>query len=75
MIEAGIPAPSTAGFELADTSGAVIAEGELAWEEYKVAFLLPEQEDAREVFETNGWTVLTENDTYSKELFKGGATI
>ena len=55
--ELGVPAPE-AGFELTGPTGRVIAEAELAWPEFKVAVLLPEQRSCAGQFEGAGWTVL-----------------
>lgn len=68
----GIPAPSVVGFELSDeSSGATIAEAEMAWEEKKVAWLLPEQEEYADVFKNNGWTVLLSSEEININVFGG----
>jgi len=53
-IRRGLPQP-TAGFELADAAGEIIAVAELAWEAGRVAVLLPEQESMAAPFTTQGW--------------------
>jgi DEAD/DEAH box helicase domain-containing protein len=63
--------PSSVGHELTDTSGAVIAECEMAWEKEKVAALLAEQIDNKEVFEGTGWFVFTLTDDIPSSI-KGG---
>ena len=68
----GIPAPSVVGFELSDeSSGATIAEAEMAWEDRKVAWLLPEQEDYADVFKNKGWTVLLSSEEININVFGG----
>jgi DEAD/DEAH box helicase domain-containing protein len=70
-IDLGIPAPSSVGFELINTSSAVIGEAELVWEIQKIALLTPEQMDNKEVFIAEGWTVLTLGDGVQKTIFEG----
>ena len=48
----GLPAPEV-GYELADRTGRILAEAELAWAERKVAVLLPDAAAAE--FESAGW--------------------
>ena len=68
----GIPAPSVVGFELSDeSSGATIAEAEMAWEDKKVAWLLPEQEEYADVFKNKGWTVLLSSEEININVFGG----
>ena len=68
----GIPAPSVVGFELSDeSSGATIAEAEMAWEDRKVAWLLPEQEDYADVFRRKGWIVLLSSEKINIDVFGG----
>ena len=68
----GIPAPSVVGFELSDeASGATIAESEMAWEDKKIAWLLPEQEDYMDVFKDKGWTVLLSSEEININVFGG----
>lgn len=73
LMALGVAAPSAAGYELVDTKGAIIAECELAWESKKIALLLPSQMDSKEKFEENGWTIFSTGDSFSKEMFQGGA--
>jgi DEAD/DEAH box helicase domain-containing protein len=71
MIAIGVPVPSSVGFELEDNMGAVIAEAEMAWEERKIAYLLPEQEEYRTVFENQGWAVITDCTELAITIFEG----
>lgn len=71
MRQAVIPAPSIVGFELENSLGAVIAEAEMAWEEQRIAFVLPEQEEYADVFRNAGWKVLLSNETADKAMFGG----
>lgn len=72
MHKNGIPAPSVVGFELSsDTSGATIAEAEMAWEDKKIAWLLPEQEDYADIFKGKGWTVLFSSEKITTKVFGG----
>ncbi len=66
-----VKAPSSVGYELTDSRGAVIAECEMAWEEEKVAALLPEQWEYKAVFEKAGWQVFTVNNNIPSSI-KGG---
>ncbi|MDR2752113.1 MAG: hypothetical protein LBC41_15770, partial [Clostridiales bacterium] len=68
-IEAGIPEPSSVGYELADNTGTVVAEAEMVWESMKIAFLTPDQEGEKETFESKGWTVLLADDTINRATF------
>ena len=60
--EKGIGAPEEAGYELANDSGEVIAEIELAWISRKVGYLTEEQTADRENAESAGWTIFTTAD-------------
>jgi len=55
--EKGIAAPEEAGYELADDSGEVIAEIELAWLSLRIGFMTAEQQEAREKAENAGWKI------------------
>lgn len=57
--EKGIAAPDEAGYELANDSGEVIAEIELAWTGRKVGYMTEEQTADRENAENAGWTIFT----------------
>ena len=46
------------GYELTRSTGAVLAESELAWPERKVAVLLPEKREWKAPFERDGWWVI-----------------
>ncbi len=53
----GLPLPQV-GYEVLSSTGAVVAEAELAWEEHKAVLLLDYQkEDNQAVFEQLGWQV------------------
>lgn len=56
MIELNFPIPMV-GFELTGAKGAVLAEGELVWEDAKIALLLPDQEDDGALFAQHGFQV------------------
>lgn len=72
LIALGVPAPSSVGYELEDDSGAGVAEAEMAWEEQKITYLTPMQEEYRSIFEAKGWTVITDNVEPTISIFKGG---
>lgn len=72
MKKNGIPAPSTIGFELSDDeSGATIAEAEMAWEDRKIAWLLPEQEENADTFKLKGWKILYSSEKINRNVFGG----
>ena len=60
--EKGVTAPEEAGYELANDSGEVIAEIELAWTSRKVGYMTEEQTADRENAESAGWTIFTTAD-------------
>ncbi|MBC7704127.1 MAG: DEAD/DEAH box helicase [Rhodoferax sp.] len=53
----GLP-PPLAGHELADERGRVVAEAELAWPQYRLVVLLPDQEDLMPAWRAAGWQVV-----------------
>ena len=57
--EKGIAAPEEAGYELANDSGEVVAEIELAWISRKVGYMTEEQASDREKAEHAGWVIFT----------------
>jgi DEAD/DEAH box helicase domain-containing protein len=59
FIDAGLPAPSTVGYELLDSAEAVIAEAEMAWEGARIVWLLPEQEVYQAIITAADWLVIT----------------
>ena len=65
----GIPAPSTIGFEFEG-----LAEAEMAWEDRKTVWLLPEQEEYVDVFKNAGWKVLYSNEEITLSTFGGDAS-
>lgn len=56
--DAGAPLPDHVGYELASSSGDVVAEGELAWEGVRLIVLAAHQGDMRAAWEAAGWTVV-----------------
>lgn len=60
--EKGITAPEEAGYELADDSGEVIAEIELAWTSRKIGYMTDEQLVNREKVENSGWKIFVGTD-------------
>ena len=69
--EDGIGAPNEAGYELANESGEVIAELELAWIEKKIGYMTQEQLGDREKAEHAGWKIFTSTDEI-ETIFKEG---
>jgi hypothetical protein len=57
------------GYELTDSSGVVIAEAEMVWEELRIAYLLSHQEGGKSFFLKNDWIVLTSEENIAPELF------
>ena len=53
------PVPVVVGFELEDSQGEIIAEGELAVPARKLVYLTEEQVDAKQAFEDLGWQTFT----------------
>lgn len=62
----GCPVPSTVGFEV---DGIVVAE--MVWEDLKVAILLSEQAEHREMLENEGWLVFDLGSTKAIDAIKG----
>ena len=58
----GIPAPEEAGYELANDSGEVIAEIELAWIKSKIGYMTAARQTDREKAESTGWKIFTGAD-------------
>lgn len=54
----GVRAPDHVGFELASTTGDVIAEAELGWDEARLVVLASHQTDMRVAWEAAGWRVV-----------------
>ena len=50
--------PPEAGFELTRPKGAVLAEAELGWEDYRVAVLMTDRTQDSVTFESRGWRVV-----------------
>lgn len=71
MMNHNIPAPSNVGEEITDERGAVIAMAEMAWEDLKIVWLSPEQEEYIDNFRTRGWKVLISSDKINLEDFGG----
>lgn len=57
LMEKGIAAPEEAGFELADDSGEVIAEIDLAWINLKIGYMTEDQQADRDRAENAGWRI------------------
>lgn len=70
MMEAKLPPPSNVGFELVGEHEEVVALAELVWENNEIAWLLPEQESNRDVFEREGWKVFSAGDEITLEEFE-----
>ena len=60
--EKGIVAPDEAGYELADETGEVIAEIELAWVSRKIGFMTESQQTDRDKAEQSGWRIFISTD-------------
>lgn len=60
--EKNIAAPEEAGYELANESGEVVAEIELAWISRKIGYMTEDQVSDREQAENAGWTIFTTAD-------------
>ena len=67
----GIPAPDEVGYELADDSGEVVAEIELAWVDQKIGYMAEEQQVDRAQVERDGWKICTTAEEICN-LFKEG---
>lgn len=61
LAAAGTEPPDEVGYELANASGVVVGEAELAWTDRKVAVLMDDQKDSRRAFENAGWNVLDQH--------------
>lgn len=68
MKKNGIPAPTTIGFEFEG-----VAEAEMAWEDRKIVWLLPEQEEYADDFKSAGWKVLYSSEEINLSTFGGAA--
>ncbi|HEQ3432716.1 TPA: DEAD/DEAH box helicase [Vibrio cholerae] len=69
MMAKSLSAPEV-GYELASEEGEILAEAELAWPSSQVALLLPEQQEAVDLFESKGWFVIVGalNETVFEQL-------
>jgi DEAD/DEAH box helicase domain-containing protein len=54
----GVPPPDVVGAEVADASGAVVAEAELQWDLPRLLVLAPHQEEGAEAARAAGWRVV-----------------
>ncbi|GHV07913.1 DEAD/DEAH box helicase [Spirochaetia bacterium] len=72
LILLGIKAPSSTGYELADESGAIIAEAELVWLDNKIAFLTDSQKEYTKTFIDKGWKVINRDSELTTDIFTGG---
>ena len=68
--ELGVPTPNTIGYELEDENGTVVGEAEMAWERYKVIFLLADQAENKETFISCGWKVVAADEEIQADWFK-----
>lgn len=69
--ERSIVAPEEAGYELANESGEVVAEIELAWISRKIGYMTEDQASDRGKAENAGWTIFTTVDDI-KTIFREG---
>ena len=60
-IDYELPLP-VVGYELQDDGGRVCADAELAWQQQRVAVLLPERPEGMEAFRSQGWNVFLAPD-------------
>ena len=67
-VSLGIEPPSIVGFEF-EKGGIIVAEAEMAWEDKKVVYLTSDQVgDNKQIFEDEGWTVVTSNNDIESVL-------
>jgi len=57
--------PPVIGYEVLDSSGRVCASAEAAWEDKKLAILMPDVAEYKPVFEDLGWIIFSSSDTSS----------
>jgi DEAD/DEAH box helicase domain-containing protein len=62
LADRGWPVAEIPPYELVDETGMTVAEAELAWPEFKIAFLEQSQESNAHHFENNGWKVVKLSD-------------
>ena len=67
----GIAAPEEAGYELANESGEVIAEIELAWISRKLGYMTEAQLADRNHAEKTGWKIFASADELEKAFGEG----
>lgn len=60
-VSVNLPAPIV-GYELVDETGHVTASAELAWEDRRLAVLLPHEQDGHDKFVSAGWSVFAPED-------------
>ena len=68
--ETNAPIPDEIGYELVDNDE-VIAEIEMAWFDSKIAYLTEYQMEYEEILSENGWTIINNDTTVSKDMFGG----
>lgn len=73
MMNKHIPAPIVAYELVDDKTNAIMAEAEMAWEQLKIAWLLPEQEEYKDIFKKSGWNVILSTDDIDEIMFGGEA--
>lgn len=60
----GIEPPDTAGYEVTDASGEIIAEIELAWTDKKIGYMTEAQNIDRNQAEVAGWKIITKAEEW-----------
>ena len=61
LLSEGKPMPE-GGYEFTDEQGEIVATAELAWPEFKLVVLQPDEEPGRGRFEAQNWVVLTTSE-------------
>ena len=67
----GLAAPDEAGYELANASGEVFAEIELAWISRKIGYMTEAQLADRDRAEKTGWKIFASADEIEKAFGEG----
>ena len=62
LIERGVAAPNEAGYEIAGTTGEVVAELEFAWVDRKIGYMTEEQRSEISKAESAGWKIISSED-------------
>jgi DEAD/DEAH box helicase domain-containing protein len=69
--DVNLPVPEV-GFELADGSGRVVAEAELAWQQQRLAVLVDGQSDQAAAWGELGWTVVMADQSSAGSIVDPG---